>query len=263
MQWILQDFEDTRKLGAVLERLGFEHTWHKVVPFVGDLTPEPEIPDPSDVVLFGSYTLRHYAQKHGLQPGVFRIAPFLSQDAWHPYLLNGADALRTTLRNISTALGTAGAEQDQTWFMRPIEDTKEVAGRVYESSQLRNLADKVCKVPAHEIPVGSLGPYTELMLTRPAKILTEWRVWVVADEIITASLYKEGRRVVYRPGMDPDAQAFAERLVAENPNYAPAYVMDLCRTPQGLRLLETNCINAAGFYAADFQRLAVAVNSLG
>ena len=40
-------------------------------------------------------------------------------------------------------------------------------------------------------------------------------------------------------------------LVARNPAYLPAYVMDICRTDDGLRLLETNCINAAGFYAAD------------
>ncbi|WP_277814114.1 ATP-grasp domain-containing protein [Rhodobacter capsulatus] len=48
-----------------------------------------------------------------------------------------------------------------------------------------------------------------------------------------------------------------------NPGYAPAYVMDICSTETGLKLLETNCINAAGFYAADVMKLAAAIDALG
>ena len=51
-------------------------------------------------------------------------------------------------------------------------------------------------------------------------------------------------------------------LVARNPAYSPAYVMDICRTDDGLRPLETNSINAAGFYAADVLRLAGAIDAL-
>ena len=87
MQWVLQDFEDTRKLACALERLGYGHSWHKVVPFVGALDPEPVIADPRAVVLFGSYSLRHYASARGLRPGVFTIRPFLREAAWQPHLL--------------------------------------------------------------------------------------------------------------------------------------------------------------------------------
>ena len=37
MQWILQQFEDTKKLADALDRLGIPYSWHKVVPFVGEL----------------------------------------------------------------------------------------------------------------------------------------------------------------------------------------------------------------------------------
>ena len=66
MQWILQDFEDTRQMADVLERLQQEISFHKVIPFAGDLIPEPETRDPGAVVLFGSYALRHYAAKKRL-----------------------------------------------------------------------------------------------------------------------------------------------------------------------------------------------------
>jgi hypothetical protein len=38
--------------------------------------------------------------------------------------------------------------------------------------------------------------------------------------------------------------------------------MDICRTAQGLRMLETNCINAAGFYAADLNKLAMSIDGM-
>lgn len=52
-------------------------------------------------------------------------------------------------------------------------------------------------------------------------------------------------------------------MVELNPDYSPAYVIDICRTAEGLKLLETNCINAAGFYEADLIRLAEAIENLG
>lgn len=79
---------------------------------------------------------------------------------------------------------------------------------------------------------------------------------------MTYSLDKEGALVAYRPEVDDDAIIFARQMIALNPGYAGAYVMDICRTDTGMRLLETNCINAAGFYDADLVKLAHAVNEI-
>lgn len=258
MQWILQKFEDTAKLAEALDRLGIAYSWHKVVPFVGDLEPEPVVANPQNVVLFGSYTLWRYAKKKSYWPGVFKLTPFLHQEAWHPYLLNGPDAFLVTLGDIPERL--AGETRD--WFLRPVDDAKQEPGNVKSSAEIRNLANRVLALDEHEIPNGSLRHDTELMLTRPVRILKEWRLWVVKDEIITYSLYKEGSRVIYRSEIDADALAFARAMVAANPDYAPAYVIDICRTEEGLKLLETNCLNAAGFYAADLMKLASAIEAM-
>jgi len=258
MQWILQKFEDTAKLADALDRLRIGYSWHKVVPFVGDLEPEPVVADPNKVILFGSYTLWRYAARKGYQPGVFKLTPFLYQTNWHPYLLNGPEALVVTLRDIPDRF--AGETRD--WFLRPVDDAKQEPGNVKSSEEILVLAGRVLALDENEIPNGSLRHDTELMLTQPVTIRKEWRVWVVADEIVTHSLYKEGSRVVYRPEIDEDALAFAHRMVAINPSYAPAYVIDICRTDEGLKLLETNCLNAAGFYAADLMRLANAIETM-
>ena len=68
---------------------------------------------------------------------------------------------------------------------------------------------------------------------------------------MTGSLYRRASGVVYLPKIDEDALTFAKALVAANPAYAEAYVMEICRAEDRLWLLETTCLNAAGFYAAD------------
>lgn len=258
MQWLLQDFEDTRKLADALDRLAISYSWHKVVPFIGDLTPVPTIKDPNAVVMFGSYTLWRFANAKELKPGVFKIRPFVKEKPWHPFLLNGADALFLSVRDIPKRFPDDG----KYWFLRPIEDSKEEPGNVKSSGAIIDLANKVLALEEDEIPKGSLRHDTELMFTQPVRILKEWRLWVVKDEIITYSLYKEGARVVYRHEIDEDALNFAKEMVQANTDYATAYVIDICRTDDGLKMLETNCINAAGFYEADLLKLAAAINGL-
>ncbi len=124
------------------------------------------------------------------------------------------------------------------------------------------MANKVLALEEDEIPKGSLRHDTELMFTKPARLQKEWRIWAINNEIVTYSLYKEGARVVYRHEIDEDALEFAKQLVEVNPGYAPAYVLDICRTENGLKMLETNCINAAGFYEANLLKLAAAIDKL-
>ena len=258
MQWLLQEFEDTWKLAESLDRLQIPYTWHKVVPFVGELLPEPIIEDPHSVVLFGSYALWRYAEAHDLRPGVIRLNPFVHEKAWHPFLLNGPNARFMTLSEVPSIL----ADDGKMWFIRPVDDSKAEPGKVRSSAELLKLASKVLALDETEIPPGSLRHDTQLMLSEPVQIYREWRIWVVSGEIVTSSLYKEGTRVVYRTEIDDDALAFVREMVDLNPDYSPAYVLDICRTDSGLKIIETNCINAAGLYAADLVRLAAAIDGL-
>ncbi|MGB0901768.1 ATP-grasp domain-containing protein [Halocynthiibacter sp.] len=258
MQWLLQDFEDNHKLARALDHLGIRYSWHKVIPFVGDLIPEPDLNHASNTVMFGSYALWKYAARHSMTPGIFRVSPFVQEEAWKAYMLNGADAVFVQLSDIPEKL----QDNDRLWFIRPIEDNKEIPGGVRSSNEIIALAKRVLTLEKDEIPIGSLRHDTELMLTQPAHILQEWRLWAVEGKIITWSLYKDGARVIYRHEIDADALEFAQMLVDANPGYALAYVIDVCRTADGLRMLETNCMNAAGFYEADLVKLAKAIDGI-
>lgn len=266
MQWILQDFDDARALASALDRLGHPHSWHKVVPFTGDLIPAPAIIDPDAVLMFGSYALRHAARRLGVRPGVIELRPFLDEAAWDGHLLNGSEAVVARLANLPAALdadSANGGRRRAEWFVRPVEDGKQIAGRVMSDEAIGALVGRVTALDPDEVPPSALRHDTVMMLCEPRTILREWRLWVVKDRIVTHSLYREGSRVTYRNEIDDDALAFARAMVGANPGYAPAYVMDVCRTPEGMALLETNCINAAGLYAADPLALAAAMGGLG
>jgi hypothetical protein len=256
VQWIVQEFEDTARLGQTLERLGLDVSFHKVVPFVGELQPEAVVKDRSDVVLFGSYSLRHYAKKHGLEPGVFVLRPFLYETAWHNHLLNGPDAFVCSVRSLSE---TFDALDHFEYFVRPVDDSKEIAGTVMTRAEIEDLMRSTAALRPEEYITGSINPDTMLLLSKPRRILREWRNWIIDDKVVTSSLYKLGSRVIYQEGIDPPAQAFLERMIALNPGYSPAYVLDVCETNDGYFIVETNCINAAGFYAADLGKLVVAL----
>ncbi len=258
MQWLLQEFEDTIKLAKALDQLAIEYTWHKVIPFVGDLIPEPNIKDASNVVMFGSYTLWKNAEKNNYKPGVFKISPFVHEEVWHPFLLNGIDALFLKLEDIPNNLKDDGRD----WFLRPVDDSKEEPGNVKSTSEILKLSKKVLALDIEDIPLGSLRHDTELMLTEPVQIDKEWRLWIVNGKLITYSLYKEGSRVIYRHEIDEDALQFGQDMASLNPDYSPAYVLDICRTKSGLKMIETNCMNAAGFYAADLVKLVKAVEKV-
>jgi hypothetical protein len=58
-----------------LDRFELPYSVHRVVPFVGELLPEPELTT-DDVICIGSYSMRHAAKKYGWNPGVFDLEPF-------------------------------------------------------------------------------------------------------------------------------------------------------------------------------------------
>jgi hypothetical protein len=132
------------RLAHSLDRLGIAYSWHKVVPFVADLISEPEARNPKAVVMFGAYTLWRYARAKGLSPGVFTIRPFVEEAPWAVYLLNGPGAKFCTAREIAEGF----ADDGRLWFLRPVADGKEQAGKACPASEIIEIARKVMTLDA-------------------------------------------------------------------------------------------------------------------
>lgn len=59
-------FDRTRKMADALDRMEIPYTWHKVIPFIGELTTVPTICDSNAVVMFGSYVPWRYVLANDL-----------------------------------------------------------------------------------------------------------------------------------------------------------------------------------------------------
>lgn len=256
-----------------LQRFNIPHSVHKVIPFIGELTPEPaqllecKVEQFSsracehgtkgcnvrhlNVICMGSYSLRHSAKKFGWIPGVFDLEPFnfeVQREHWGNHMLNH-DSVVCRFEDANF--------DDELMFIRPIEDSKVFAGKVFGKDEFYTWKRKVCVL--EEDYGTSLSKNTLIQLSKPKKIYSEHRFWVVKGKVVTSSTYKLGHTVIYQSLPDDNMfQKYAEQRIAE---WQPhdAFVIDVADTADGLKVVEINTLNSSGFYACDIQKLVMAL----
>jgi hypothetical protein len=265
MRYVLQENiyneEGFERLKSALDRLGLEYSEHKVIPFVGELEPVPVL-DTGNVICFGSYSMRNIAKQNGWYPGVFDIEnfDFTKQLAvWGDCMLN-ADSKVCCFMKALIAANLMG-ELDE-FFIRPINDSKAFSGRKITYDEMN---DWIAQVASLDDYGSTLTPDTLIQVAPLKKIFSEWRCWIVKGELITASCYKLGNQVTYKWDVPNNILSFASeqayRAHIGDQDPADAYVMDVADTPAGLKIVEVNTLNAAGFYNGDMVKLVIALES--
>ncbi len=255
MHWILQEgfLSETgwQALIATLTRFGIPYSVHAVAPKTGELLPSP-ILEHKNAICIGSYSMRHVASRNGWWPGVFDL---YAQDFEQQRLHWGAHMLN--YRSVVSTIAQARFSGEQ-MFVRPIQDSKVFSGKVFSSAAFHAWQSAICD--PHTSRTDSLTPQTEIQLSKPVEIYAEYRFWIVKGEIITQSLYKRGNQVFYTSDVDERVAAFVRARILE---WSPheAFVIDACDTADGIRIVEINTLNSSGFYAADVQRLVLALEA--
>lgn len=257
--WVLQNnilAEDGwEALVSALERCGFPYSVHRCVPFEGTLEPEP-VPIDAPVVVMGSYSMARHAATYGWKPGAWldNLDFRTQREHWGDLLLN-ADAECATIEAFTGPLTTPR-------FVRPVHDTKGFTGRVFDEPSWQEFRDGVLRVIG-DSSRPTVTPQDEIMVCSPKEIWSETRTWIVDGRVVTASGYKVGtlKRYTSPDQVDGRITAFAQSCANHwRPN--AAFVLDVADTPTGLKIVEINNLNAAGFYRADMQKLVVALADL-
>lgn len=272
MLWVLQN-NFTSEPGYVrlvdgIERLGLPHVIVKPVPFTHRLLPADTVTDnarvdveqlPEAVVdagqpIFpmGSYTLARIGQARGWAPGA------QLQNLDYPTWASAWGGERLLNPNARIASFKDADFVEESMFIRPVEDSKSFAGKVYGRAEWRGFCDRVLETAR---PSDPLHGDTAVLLAPPVTIHSETRCWVVDGVVVTVSGYKRGARVVYDAHVDDEVVAYARACVdAWTPNRA--FVLDIAQTARGCRIVEVNCLNAAGFYAGDTLKLITALEEV-
>lgn len=256
MHWVLQenlfDEQGFRDALDVFERFQIPYSLHKVIPFVGELLPDI---DPDDnVICMGSYSMRHIAKKKGWYPGVFDLESVNFNEQmkhWGTHMLN-ADAVVSRFADAKIITGRA--------FLRPIEDSKVFAGKVFTDQELTEWQHSI--ITMGDDYGSSMNGGTLIQVCPIKEIYAEYRYWIVDRKIATKSMYKRGDTVHYSSDVDKRFDNFVYGLCCSySRDWQPhdAYVIDVCETPDGIKIVEINTLNSAGFYAANMIDLIVAL----
>ena len=253
--WVLQSgWEYEAGWGAMLAALQhfcIPYSVHKVVPFVGELEPAPRTASDS-VICIGSYAMRRYAKRMGWNPGVFDLEPYdfeVQRARWGEAMLNFDSELKH--------FGDVAFEGDR--FVRPVDDAKAFAGGVFDGDEFAKWRRGV--VELGEDIGSSLTASTLVQVSSPKMIGQEIRCWIVEGRVVTASVYRVNQRVVHSARVEPRFTEFAGEL-AQRWSPENAYCLDVCEAAGGLKVVEINTINSAGFYAADMEKLVSALDGL-
>lgn len=255
MRWIVQDnliAENTRQqLLQLLDARGVARTTVKLVPFFHALAgPAPDVAGP--VFVYGSTGLGYVAKQRGWQPGYF------DQNLDYELMLNRYGSLALNAGAVCAPLGDIQPGWAR-FFVRPVEDNKSFAGMVMTQDEFATFRSNVAALSEEQdVTLRLVDRIVAAPLTR---IEAEYRFFVIAGRVVTGSCYKVGDQVQSSPRVPEAVQAFAQSCVDHwHPN--AAFTIDIAETPEGLRVIELNSANSAGFYACDVGAIIDAVSQL-
>lgn len=145
-------------------------------------------------------------------------------------------------------------------FIRPVLDSKSFSGQVMSWHDLVEWRKRV--IENNEVSsFSTLTAFDEVVISGLKEIYAEYRFLVVNGQVITGSLYKRGNMIYSEACNEGDVLDFAQRMAGIwCPN--EAFCLDIAETPDGLKVLEINTVNSAGFYAMDMSRYVNALNTM-
>lgn len=226
----------------------------EVIPFSKDL---PDIQNKAATpVVYGSTTFmlnafqnENYKRGVFYDPQVFQMKNYVAQWGAHNLNHEGQCILLSQIKSLKSP-------SDKKWFLRPNDDGKDFNGKVETFEEIVTWADKII---ALDLP--DFNSSTEIWIAPPQNIFKEWRLFIVDDQIISASKYLEQGELNESATDIPDEMLTFAKARIEEYRLANIYVMDIAQVTDGFKIIECNCFNGTGFYNHDIEKIVVTVNA--
>lgn len=258
MRWVVQSnlgndkvHEDIKK---ACERQGIPCDFIIRVPFSKEL---PDVPRDDATLFYGSTRFVNLVFESGFwKPAAFFDDEKFSVVAWGPafgehWLNHGAKI--TTLNELQYE----PYDPDRLFFVRPVRDLKEFNGGVWSFSQLKLWNSGLLKADLGEEQLSTVP----IVVADPWGISREWRLFVADGCVVTASQYRTCRGLDTSPDVPSEVITFGERM-AQIFQPHRMFLLDICESADNLYVLELGCVNSAGFYAADVDKVIEAASKI-
>jgi hypothetical protein len=231
----------------IQNRLFAENEWNDLIRALESLNLEYDIVDlddlsniqkqKKDIFCFGAMKLAKLSEKYKWKPGVI-MTPNHDFEVY-------SKKYKENLLNFDSLIYNFDDNFyfDDKKFIRPTKDNKFFNAKVFSFNEWK-LFQESKKAPNIRIQISSVK-----------KIKKEFRFFIVNGEIVTGSLYKIGQFVVYDSIIDNEAENFCHEMVNLF-QVSDSFTMDVCLTEDNKwKILECGCINCAGLYKANIQKL--------
>lgn len=246
---INEDLSAAIKLSA--EKLGHTYVGAKITPFMETMETGLYIETPimtlkSPIIPYGSTTLIKMFDRSILQKdGFFFNQKNLKTSTWVAKL---GERMLNHDACVIPLYAAAKLKTSETWFMKPDDDLKDFIGSIVDAAGIENFYNDVAKG-------GFMFDETiQVVLSKPKNMGWEWRLFMIKNEVITGSSYRlKGMLNQNKPVPERVIQFAQESASIWRPD--DVYVMDVCETDDGLKIVEFNCFNASGFYKCDVEKV--------
>lgn len=140
-------------------------------------------------------------------------------------------------------------KRDEYLFIKPVDDYKGFTGQALSAHSLPGFFAQLSQRDTR------ITPSTTIVVSPAMEVDAEWRLFVVGNEVVGASMY----RPIGAANAPKDVVDFA-RGIARDWGPAEVYVLDIGRVDGQLRVVECNCFNASRFYCANVRDIVKAVS---
>lgn len=244
--WVLQSNlmkkEDRREFIDAFKAVGVPYHVVQIAPFSPKL-PNVKVQDP--VVAYGTTTLIHNLMKKRIwNPGIFFTPENFRLDAWKR-------GWGDRVLNFDSTVSTIGkTDIEAPAFIRPLNDLKEFTGQVFTSAEWFDFKRNMREAWGTEITVAT-----------PKTVMKEYRFVVVDKQVVGGSLYAEHGNLSLSLNVPNDVSNFVAELAKD---WVPelVFVVDVCETEFGLKVIECNCFNGSDFYAMPALPIVKSVSAL-
>lgn len=216
----------------------------KLIPFSNKV---PRLSAKEPFILLGSTTLNYNAVKsRKYRHGVFFDSQTFKPEAYEKfygelYLNHGQKIFK--LRDLPTDL----YNPDDQVFIRSNDDSKNISGGTCNFSDLLEIQKNT---ETHWIQGDLFSLDSEICISQTKVIYAEYRLIICEKNIIGKSRYRPS--IQY--SVPDDILEFAEKAISI---WTPhdVFVLDICETDDGLKIVECNCVNGAGWYDSDYSEV--------
>lgn len=258
MHWIIQNdlFREPAlvELLELLARYGISHDFVEMIPNGGGLALDVDVVGPT--VVIGSVALARHAVRSGWSPGAWLGRTSEDDFAYDRCIAAcGTEMLNVDARIL--AFSDLLKHDLDTFFIRPAADGKLFTGAVLDRAN----AAAWCERIQGSDGTRTIAPATPIVVSSVKPITSETRFVVVDGQVVTGSVYRRGRSVLYSPDVEPHVLGYARTMAAR---WTPdrVCVVDIADTPDGPRIVEFNNFNAATWYACDVSRIVQAIEAM-